>query len=666
MTKIKTIRFNIIKIFIIISFSIIFIRLFSITIINNKKYKENLNNLVYQEVYGESAPRGRIYDRNYNLLVDNVGVKSIYFKRKSGMSTKATIEVANKLSKILDLDYDLCTKSMIKTLWILLNEEEASNKITDIEWDKLKQRKISYNDIESYKRERITDEEMGSIDKRCAYIYYLMNNGYSYQEKLIKKDVSDYEYALINANLLAYPGVIPRLSWDRVYLYGDTLRGIFGNVSSLEVGITDELKDYYLNKGYSITDRVGLSGLELMYDEYLKGTPAVYKNLGNGLEKIKDEKRGNDLVLSIDINLQKEAEKIVEEEMIKTKNEPNTEYFNRVFSIVSDPNNGEVLTIVSKIINNNKVYDYTSFITSSSITVGSVIKGASISVGYKEKVIDIGTVLKDECVKLAGTSAKCSWDRNGLGFINDVNALRLSSNVYQFKIAMKVADFDYYYNSSFKINNDAFDKYRKMFNSYGLGSLTGIDLPNESVGLKGSKDTPGLLLDFSIGQYDTYTPFQLTQYINTIANKGNRYKLSLLKSVHKSTTSEISDDVIINNSKILLNKIDLESKYIDRIREGFKEVLGYTGTGYGYIDIKYNPAGKTGTSQSFYDSDKDGVIDKETISSTFAGFAPFDNPKMSIVVVTPDVSHIYKNNYLSSINKRISAQISKKYFEICK
>ena len=112
--------------------------------------------------------------------------------------------------------------------------------------------------------------------------------------------------------------------------------------------------------------------------------------------------------------------------------------------------------------------------------------------------------------------------------------------------------------------------------------------------------------------------------------------------------------------------MDLDERYINRIKEGFKAVLGYSGTGFGYIDIKYNPAGKTGTSQSFYDSDKDGIIDKETISSTFAGFAPYEKPKMSIVTVTPDVSHIYGIDYLSGINRRISSQISKKYFEIYK
>ena len=641
-----------------------FVRLFIITVVDNKKYKDNLNNLVYSTIEGESAPRGRIYDRNHKLLVDNVGIKSIYYKRKSGMSIDDEIEVAKKLSEVLDLDYENVTSSMIKDFYLVLNRNTSDNKIKEEEWEKLKQRKITSSDILLLKRERITEEELNDIDKYVAYIYYLMNNGYSYQEKLIKKNVSDSEYAIINEGLDKYKGVIPKLSWERKYLYGDTLRGIFGNVSSSEVGITEELQDYYLDKGYKITDRVGLSGLELQYDEYLQGKKAIYKNLGNGLELVSKEKRGNDLVLSIDIDLQLEAEKIVENEMLKTKNEPNTEYFNRVFSVVSDPNNGDVLALVAKVLNKNKVYDYTAYLPNSSVTVGSVIKGASISVGYKEGVIDIGTVIKDECVKLMSTPTKCSWNRNGLGNLDDINALRLSSNAYQFKVAMKVADFNYYYNAPFSFSNDPFNKYRTMFNSYGLGVKTGIDLPNESIGIVGSNDTPGLLLDFSIGQYDTYTPLQLTQYINTIANKGSRIKLNLLKSVHKSSSSELSDEILLYNGKYILNNIDLDSKYINRIREGFKAVLGYNGTGYGYIDIKYNPAGKTGTSQSFYDSDHNGVIDKETISSTFAGFAPYDNPKMSIVVVTPDVSHIYGISYLSTINKRISNQISRKYFEI--
>ena len=65
---------------------------------------------------------------------------------------------------------------------------------------------------------------------------------------------------------------------------------------------------------------------------------------------------------------------------------------------------------------------------------------------------------------------------------------------------------------------------------YGLGIKTGIDLPIESLGYSGSSHLPGHLLDFSIGQYDTYTPIQLSQYINTLANGGTRLKPYLLKA----------------------------------------------------------------------------------------------------------------------------------------
>ena len=281
---------------------------------------------------------------------------------------------------------------------------------------------------------------------------------------------------------------------------------------------------------------------------------------------------------------------------------------------------------------------------------------------WKGQRSDKSWSFKDECIKLMNTPSKCSWNRNGLGYLNDVNALRLSSNSYQFKIAMKVANFNYYYNAPFSFSNDSFNIYRTMFNSYGLGVKTGIDLPNESVGLIGINDTPGLILDFSIGQYDTYTPLQLSQYINTIANGGDRYKLSLLKEVRKSSVSTISDEIIYENKAKRLNGVDLDSKYIKRIQDGFKAVMSANGLGYGYINLKYNPAGKTGTSQSFYDSDFDGIIDKQTISTTFAGYAPYDNPKISIVILSPDISHIYSGTYISPINRRISQQIMEKYF----
>lgn len=661
-------RYNVFKIIIVLLFLVVTIKLFNITILKHELYTKRLNNIIHSGITIESAQRGRIYDRNHKLLVDNIGVKSIYYKRISGVSLDDEVSIAKRLSEILDLNYDLVTESMIKDLWLIINRRVSNNKITSDEWEKLKIRKITSSDIELYKRNRITSDELKTIDKKQAYVYYLMNNGYSYQEKMIKKYTSDIEYAIINSKLDELKGVVTRLSWDRNYIYNDSLRGIFGELT--KSGVTSDLKEHYLNKGYKLTDRVGISGLEYVYDEYLRGTDAIYKSTSEGLKNIVSEKRGNDIVLTIDIDLQLALEEIMEKEMIKTKNEPNTEYFKKAFVVISDPSTGDILALSAKSINEvggeYKVYDYTSFLPISSVTVGSVIKGASMSVGYKEGVIDIGTTMKDECIKLYATKTKCSWLRSGLGNLNDIDALRLSSNSYQFKIAMKVSGFDYIYNGSFDLSKDPFSKYRSMFNSYGLGVKTGIDLKDESIGIVGNNDTPGLILDFSIGQYDTYTPLQLTQYINTIANNGERLKLNLLKEVHESTNGDISDKIIYESTKKILGHVDLDSKYIKRIQEGFHAVMSSSGLGFWYIDPKYDPAGKTGTSQSFYDSDNDGVIDKETITSTFVGYAPYENAKISIITVTPDISHVYKSGYLSSINRRITEQITKKYFEIYK
>jgi penicillin-binding protein A len=75
-----------------------------------------------------------------------------------------------------------------------------------------------------------------------------------------------------------------------------------------------------------------------------------------------------------------------------------------------------------------------------------------------------------------------------------------------------------------------------------------------------------------------------------------------------------------------------------------------------------NSSGKTGTSESFIDTDNDGKVDTETITTSFVGYSPSDNPKMSVVVVSPDIS--LPDNPQSLVTKRISANIVNKYFEL--
>lgn len=672
MSKKKTIkntntRFTILIYLIVLLVVILFINLFYIQIVKYDHYYQLFQESTHNIIEGSTAPRGRIYDRNYKLLVDNTPVKVIYYKKASGVTTDEEIKIAYKLANLLELNYEKVTDSMKKTLWIKMNYERAQDKITENELIDLQYRKLTGSDIEKLKLERITEEELNELtekDVKAAYIYYLMNKGYSYSDKIIKDtNVTDSEYAIIASKTSELKGVGVRLDWNRIYIYGNTFKSILGTVSNSDKGIPEDLKDYYLSKGYTLTDRVGTSYLEYQYDDYLRGIKNKYE-IKNGEQILVEEgTRGNDIVLTIDIELQKAVEEIIEEELIKAKDEPNTEYYNRSFVIITNPKTGEILAMAGKQLvqkgDSYEIYDYTPGIFTSSVTVGSAIKGASHIVGYNTGALQIGEKRYDNCVKLKGSPTKCSW--KSLGLLDDITALKQSSNTYQFYTALKVAGVNYYYDMPFTIQNNAFEIYRNTFKEFGLGVKTGIDLPNESDGLEGTNDKSGLLLDFAIGQYDNYTPLQLSQYISTIANNGNRMKFYLLKGVYDSSSNLTK--LIYETESEVLNTVNTEQQYLDRVKEGFKAVLEYGGTGSGYIDKAYLPAGKTGTSQSFVDTNGDGIVDTETVSNTFVAYAPYNDPKVTFTVISPD-TYNYKTEYQSYVNKRISNRVSQKYFEI--
>lgn len=655
---------------IILLFCVVFIKFYQVMILDHTKYKKQLKELSYDTVEGPSAPRGRIYDRNYNILVDNIAVKTIYYQKDKSLSTKDEIKLAYQVSPHLNLDISKLEDRNKREFYIEVHPKIASKKITKKEWAKLDQRKLTSNDIKEMKIKRITDEELNSMseeDNRAAYLYYLMNKGYAYDEKTIRTDnVTDEEYAYISENNKELGGFNTRLDWERVYPYGDTFKAILGKVSSSSTGIPKEEKQYYLSKGYSLNDRVGISYLEKQYEKYLRGKKEVYQVVNSHeLKLIEEGKRGNDIVLSIDINLQKQIEDILTEEVIKTKSEANTQFYDHSSVVIQDPKTGEVLAMASKQIVDGKVVDHTSSILTSPVTPGSVVKGASILVGYNSGALKIGDYMVDECIKVRGTNEKCSY--HTLGRINDITALAMSSNVYQWKTAIKVAGYQYSRGMTLPLNQAAFDTYRKMYHSFGLGVKTEIDLPVESLGYGAKKDTQaGNLLDFVIGQYETYTTVQLSQYINTIANKGSRIKPHLLKEVHEATNDETLGKTIYENKVKILNKVDTKEEYMNRVHEGFHAVINSpSGYGRGYMDYKYSPSGKTGTSQSFIDTDNDGVIDKETITSTFVGYAPSNEPKMSITVVSPNSSRPDTgNSFASLVTMRITKKSTDAYFTL--
>lgn len=662
-------RFLVFIFFIIIIFLILGIKLFSVMIVENKKYKEQIDTLTYATAEGESTPRGRILDRNHNVIVDNIAVKTITYRKPKKVSTKEMIDLAYEVASHLEINYSNLALRSKKEFFIAKFPDECKKLITENEYQKFSQKKLSTRDLYELKVERITDEMLNRLneqDLEVAQLYYLMNSGYAYSEKTIKSDVTDQEYAYISENNASLNGFNTSINWERSYPYGTTLKSILGTVSSSKQGLPAEEKDYYLSMGYSLNDRVGLSYLEKQYESYLKGEKAQYEIVSSTETKlIKEGSRGNDIVLSIDINLQQQVEKIIEEQMRRAKTEANTEYYDHSSVILQDPNTGEILVMASKKLVNGEIIDNVRSILTSPITPGSVVKGASMLVGYNTGVIKIGDYLVDECIKVAGVAEKCS--SHTLGTINDITALSKSSNVYQFKIAMRVNGQEYFRNMKMNFNQSAFDTYRKMYHSFGLGVQTGIDLPVESSGYGAKKDkAAGNLLDYVMGQYETYTPLQLSQYISTIANNGNRMQTHLLKEVHESTSTNELGKVIYSYSPNILNKIETKPEYMARVKEGFYAVVhNYDGYGRGYIEDKLNAAGKTGTSQSFVDTDDNGVIDTETITSSFVGYAPADNPKMSIVVTSPNSSHPNSGiDYASLVTLRITKAVTNAYFDM--
>ena len=649
-------------------FIILFVKLYIVMIIDSSKYKKKLDKLSYNTVEGSSAPRGRIYDRNHNILVDNIAVKTIYYTKSKKVSSSEEVKLAYKVSPHLNLDLSKLTSRAKREFYVEVHPKIAKSKIKDSEWEKLKQKKLDATDIKNLKIERITDDEINSMndsDNKAAYLYYLMNKGYAYDEKTIRTgDVTDEEYAYISENNEELTGFNTRLDWERVYPYGDTFKTILGKVSSASQGLPVEEKEYYLKQGYSLNDRVGISYIEKQYETYLRGTKAVYEVINsNELKLVSEGKRGNDIVLTIDINLQKQLEEILTDEVTKAKSEANTQYYDHSSAIIQDPQTGEVLAMASKQIVNGTIVDNTSSVLTSPVTPGSVVKGASMLVGYNTGAVKIGEYKVDECIKIKGTNEKCS--SHTLGRIDDITALAKSSNVYQFKTAMRVAGYEYKRGMGLPLVQSAFDSYRNMYHSFGLGVKTGIDLPVESLGYGASRDTQaGNLLDFVIGQYETYTPIQLSQYISTIANSGSRIEPHLLKEVHESTNDEKLGKTIHEVKPKVLNKIDTKEEYMQRVREGFYAVVNRSdGYGRGYMNTAYSPAGKTGTSQSFIDTDNDGVIDKETITSNFIGYAPSDNPRMSITVVSPNSSRPdTSTDHASLVTLRITKRATDAYF----
>jgi len=661
-------------------FSILILRLGELQIVFGDDFKREIERTEDITV-NNPVPRGKMFDRNGKIIVDNTPLNAITYTKYQTTTQKEMLKTAAQLAKLITKDTSKVPVRDKKDFWIMKHPDEAKAKITKKEWDLYNQKKLDDKQIYKLQIDRVTDEEVESIqgeDLETLAIYRDFNSGFALTPQIVKnKEVTPEEFAVVSENLENLPGVDTTTDWERMYAFGDTLKSILGDVTTSEAGIPKEQLEKYLAHDYSRNDRVGKSYLELKYEDVLHGQKAKVKNVTDkagkilSTEVVSEGKRGKDLVLTIDMDLQQQVEKIIEEEMWSAKQKPGTALLDRAFVVLMNPHTGEVLSLAGKQIGKDSdgktvMKDFAGGNITTSYNVGSAVKGATILTGYKTGAIKPGDYLVDEPLFFKGTpKPKKSWKT--FGSINDLRALQVSSNVYMWKTVIAMGQGKYIPKGPLVIDTEkTFSTMRQSFSQFGLGTRTGVDLPNEMSGFPGSDNKPGLLLDFAIGQYDTYTPIQLAQYVSTIANGGNRVQPHIVKEIREPImeNNELGPIVEEIQPKVL-NHLDMKDEWIKRVQEGFKMVMQVgDGTGVGtFKGVSYNPAGKTGTAQAFYDGPVKSQKNAEVMNLSLVSFAPFDNPEVAMAVVVP---WAYQGNTGPSINMAIGKRVMDAYFDLKK
>ncbi|MCL6571070.1 MAG: penicillin-binding protein 2 [Bacillus sp. (in: Bacteria)] len=662
-------------------FSILILRLGELQIVFGDDFKREIERTEDITV-NNPVPRGKMFDRNGKVIVDNTPLNAITYTKYQNSDQKEMIKSAEKLAQLIKKDTSKVRVRDKQDFWILLHPKEAEAKITEKEWALYDQQELDDKAIYKLQLERITEEgDLATLTEQeieTLAIYREFNSGYALVPQIIKnKDVTPKEFAVVSENLESLPGVDTTTDWERKYLFGNTLKSILGDVTSSEAGIPKEQLEKYLARGYSRNDRIGKSYLELKYEDVLHGQKAKVKNVTDksgeilSTELISEGKRGKDLVLTIDMDLQQQVEKIIEEEMLDAKRKPGTALLDRAFVVLLDPHTGEILSLAGRQIGKNsetgntEMFDFAGGNITTAYNMGSAVKGATILTGYQTGAIQPGSTQRDEPLIIKNTPIKKSWKT--FGTINDLRALQVSSNVYMWKTVIAMGNGKYIPNGPLALDTaTTFNTMRQSFGQFGLGTRTGIDLPNEMSGFPGSENKSGLLLDLAIGQYDTYTPIQLAQYVATIANGGNRVQPHIVKEIREPLMENNELGPIIEEIQPkVLNRLDMKDEWIERVQEGFRMVMQVgDGTAVGtFKSADYSPAGKTGTAQAFYygsDSTKYGT---PVMNLSLVSFAPSDNPEVAMAVVVP---WAYQGNTGPSVNNLIGRRVLDAYFNLKK
>ena len=450
----------------------------------------------------------------------------------------------------------------------------------------------------------------------------------------IKIRLTDKEIALFSANRYLFPEIDLKYRFYRNYPFGSSASHLLGYLGRINQTDFDNLKRKDRLTNYTNYDFIGKSGVEQNYEYLLRGeigyaeveTDASGKNL-----RILEEKKpvsGKNISLTIDIDLQIFIENLFQNY--------------RGALVALDPNNGDVLALVSKpdfdpnlfvdgieaeswrLLNNSERKPLNNRAIQGVYPPGSTIKPFLAFSALEDNFVDRYFTIEDQgFFKLARSNHIFrDWKKNGHGSVDLKKAIYQSCDVFFYELSNKMG-----------INN-----IYKSLSQFGFGERTGIDISGEVGGLLPSKEWkkrrfnqvwyPGDTISVGIGQgYFLATPIQLAVATSIIANKGNKVVPKLLLSDSNSNINLVSNF----NSKSFLSNIEY-------VKDSMVAVTSSEGTAYSSgQNLNFKLAGKTGTSQVFSlrgrDYDEDKIQEKLKDHSLFVAFAPAKTPKIALALI---------------------------------
>ena len=441
----------------------------------------------------------------------------------------------------------------------------------------------------------------------------------------IKADVAADVYSVIEEQKENYPGVVIETQPIRDYILNEEGAHTFGYVSEINDVELEQKKD----QGYKSGDIIGKFGLEKVYDKELRGADGGEQVevdvAGKPVQRLgrKEPIPGDDLYLTIDKHIQEAAEKAVDERL-------KIIHANAAAAVVLNPQTGEVLALVSRpafnpnwfshgistkrwnMLNNNPYHPMDNKAITGEYPPGSTFKIVTGTAALTE-----GAVSPEEQIFDSGHHwiiPKGNADGEALGWLNFRSAMAHSDNVY-------------FYEMGNRLGIDRLERYARMF---GLGKVTGIDLPYESDGLvanrkykeKNFEDGDWYLsetFDAAIGQgFNLVTPLQAAMVMGEIAADGKCFQPHLVNRIVGP------DGKVVKEFKpVLMHSLDVRPEVIRLVQEGLHDVSTFGTAASIFRDFPVQIAGKTGTAENPHGRDH----------GWFVAYGPFDNPTVVVAVV---------------------------------